>query len=58
MNETIFYKLGEEAASLEILKNKLINFNKAKESYWINKKRDENPNLSLNIVIPKLKESD
>lgn len=29
-----------------------------REAYWINKKRDENPSLSLNIVIPKMKTPD
>lgn len=28
-----------------------------REAYWINKKRDENPELSLNIIIPKEKEN-
>ncbi len=27
-----------------------------REAYWINKKRDENPTKSLNIVVPKIKD--
>lgn len=27
-----------------------------REAYWINKKRNENPELSLNIMIPKEKQ--
>lgn len=27
-----------------------------RETYWINKKRDENPTKSLNIVVPKIKD--
>lgn len=38
---------------LEICKREDLNL---RESYWINKKRDENPNLSLNKMIPKIKE--
>ncbi len=38
---------------LEVVKNKkLLN---ERETYWINKCRDENPELSLNIIIPKEK---
>ena len=40
---------------LEIVKNPSRDLN-AKEAYWINKKRNENPSLSLNIVIPKEKQ--
>lgn len=29
-----------------------------REAYWINKKYNENPNLSLNIIIPKQKQPD
>lgn len=40
---------------LEVIKNKEdINH---REAYWINEKYKENPELSLNIVIPKVKES-
>ena len=40
---------------LEVCKKEELNY---KESYWINKKRDENPQLSLNIMIPKYKEEE
>lgn len=39
---------------LEVCKKEELNY---KEAYWINKKRDENPQLSLNIMIPKHKEN-
>lgn len=37
---------------LEVCNKEELNY---KEAYWINKKRDENPDLSLNIVVPKIK---
>lgn len=38
---------------LEVCNKDVLNY---KEAYWINRKRDENPKLSLNIMIPKYKE--
>lgn len=35
---------------LEVCKKEELNY---KEAYWINKKREDNPKLSLNIMIPK-----
>lgn len=38
---------------LEVCKKEELNY---KEAYWINKKKNEKPQLSLNIMIPKYKE--
>ena len=42
---------------LEIIPNYSNETLNAREAYWINKKRNENPELSLNIIIPKEKEN-
>lgn len=40
---------------LEVIPNYVPELLNERESYWINKKRDENPGLCLNIIIPKQK---